>query len=123
MNAAIRTVVRTAISYNMEPYGIYRGYQGLINNEIEPLCSASVSGIIQRGGTILKSARSQEFKDKEGRAAAIANLEKHKIDALVVIGGDGSLTGALALQKEGVPVVGIPATIDNDIACTDLLLV
>lgn len=119
MNAALRTVVRSAISFNMEPYGIYRGFHGMINNEISPLCSSSVSGIIQRGGTVLKSARSQKFRTEEGIETAVSNLKKHEIDAVIVIGGDGSLTGALALEKAGIQVVGIPATIDNDIACTD----
>ncbi|NLY11319.1 MAG: 6-phosphofructokinase [Firmicutes bacterium] len=119
MNAAIRTIVRTAIHYGMEPYGIFRGYHGLVHNEIEPLNSRSVSGIIQRGGTILKSARSEEFMTPEGRKKAVENLKKHGIDALVVIGGDGSFRGGLELQKLGCDVIGVPATIDNDIACTD----
>lgn len=119
MNAAIRTVVRAAIHYNMEPMAIYRGYHGLIRGEIEPLTSRSVSGIIQRGGTVLKSARSDEFKTPEGQQKAVEMLKKHDIESLIVIGGDGSLTGALALDKLGIRVIGIPATIDNDIACTD----
>lgn len=119
MNAAIRTVVRAAIHFGMEPYGVSRGYQGLINGEIELMGSRSVSGIIQRGGTILKSARSQEFMTEAGRQKAVVNLEKNGIDALVVIGGDGSFKGALALEKHGINVIGIPGTIDNDIACTD----
>jgi len=119
MNAAVRTVVRAALSFGMEPYGIYRGYHGMINDEIEPLSSASVSGIIQRGGTILKSARSSEFMTESGINKAIANLEKHQIEAVVVIGGDGSFRGALELMRRGIQVVCIPATIDNDIACTD----
>ncbi|NLM55418.1 MAG: 6-phosphofructokinase [Firmicutes bacterium] len=119
MNAAIRTVVRAAIHYNMEPWAIYRGYHGLIRGEMEPLTSRSVSGIIQRGGTILKSARSDQFMTPEGRKKAVEMLEQHEIDSLIVIGGDGSFKGALALDKLGIKVIGVPATIDNDIACTD----
>ncbi|NMB39073.1 MAG: 6-phosphofructokinase [Firmicutes bacterium] len=119
MNAAIRTVVRTALSFKMEPFGIYRGYHGLINDEIEKLVSSSVSGIIQRGGTVLKSARSQEFMTKQGLEMAVNNLKKHKIDSVVIIGGDGSFRGALSLMKHGIKIIGIPATIDNDIPCTD----
>ncbi|NLJ73590.1 MAG: 6-phosphofructokinase [Firmicutes bacterium] len=119
MNAAIRTVVRAAIHYNMEPWAVYRGYHGLIRGEVEPLNSRSVSGIIQRGGTILKSARSDHFRTKEGQKKAAATLEENGIDSLIVIGGDGSFKGALALQELGIKIIGIPATIDNDIACTD----
>lgn len=119
MNAAVRTVVRAALHYNLEPYAIYRGYHGLINGEIEPVDSRAVSGIIQRGGTILKSARSDLFRTAEGRAQAVDMLEKHGIESLIVIGGDGSFRGALSLQEMGVNVICIPATIDNDIACTD----
>lgn len=119
MNAAIRTAVRSALHFNLEPWGIYRGYHGLINGELEPMDSRAVSGIIQRGGTILKSARSEHFKTPEGRAQAVDMLRRHEIDSLLVIGGDGSLRGALSLKQEGITVVGIPATIDNDIPCTD----
>lgn len=119
MNAAVRTVVRAALHYNMEPWAIYRGYHGLIRGEMEPVSSRAVSGIIQRGGTILKSARSEQFKTPEGRAKAVDMLEKNGIDSLIVIGGDGSFTGALALEAMGIKVICIPATIDNDIACTD----
>jgi 6-phosphofructokinase 1 len=119
MNAAVRTVVRAALHYNLEPFAIYRGYHGLINGEIEPVDSRAVSGIIQRGGTILKSARSDLFRTAEGRAQAVDMLEKHGIESLIVIGGDGSFRGALSLQEMGVNVICIPATIDNDIACTD----
>lgn len=119
MNAAIRTVVRAALSFEMEPYAIYRGYHGMINNEIEPLTSSSVSGIIQRGGTMLKSARSKEFMTEAGVNKAIANLQTHGIDSVLVIGGDGSFRGALELMNRGIQVIGIPATIDNDIPCTD----
>ncbi len=119
MNAAVRTLVRAALSFGMEPYGIYRGYHGMINNEIYPLDSGSVSGIIQTGGTMLKSARSQEFMTEAGIEKAIANLKSHEIDSVVVIGGDGSFSGGLELVRRGVKVIGIPATIDNDIPCTD----
>ncbi|NMB01500.1 MAG: 6-phosphofructokinase [Firmicutes bacterium] len=119
MNAAIRTAVRAALHYNLEPWAIYRGYHGLIKGEMEPMSSRAVSGIIQRGGTILKSARSDEFTTPEGQAKAVDMLTKQGIDSLVVIGGDGSFRGALALEKLGVKVICIPATIDNDIACTD----
>ncbi len=119
MNAAIRTVVRTAIHFGIEPYAIYRGYHGMIRGEIEPMSSRSVSGIIQRGGTVLKSARSQSFMTPEGRAKAVEQLKEHAIDAVVVIGGDGSFRGALELDKLGIKIIGIPGTIDNDIACTD----
>lgn len=119
MNAAVRTLVRGALSFGMEPFAVYRGYQGLIKGEIEPLGSRSVSGIIQRGGTILKSARSEEFMTEKGQDRALANLRAHCIDALVVIGGDGSFKGAQALERKGFPVICLPGTIDNDIACTD----
>lgn len=123
MNAAIRAVVRSALHYNRTPYGIYSGYQGLIDGKIQEMESHDVSNILQRGGTILKSARCDEFRTKEGRAKAAENLKQHGIDALVVIGGDGSYTGAIALAKEhDVRVVGIPGTIDNDLAGTDYTL-
>ncbi len=120
MNAAIRAVIRAAIQYEFEAVGIFQGYQGLINGDIRPMNSRSVSNIINRGGTILKTARSQEFRTKEGRDKAYANIQKHKIDALVIIGGDGSFTGAKIFEQEfKVPCIGIPGTIDNDINGTD----
>lgn len=120
MNAAIRAVTRTCSYYNLECIGIYRGYQGLIEGDFELLSARSVRNIINKGGTFLKSARSQEFRTPEGRAKAFKNLQKAEIDALVVIGGDGTFTGAIYLQEEhGIPVVGIPGTIDNDINGTD----
>ena len=120
MNAALRAVVRGANRYNLKVWGIYRGYQGLIEDKFIELDSDKVSNIIQRGGTILKSARSQEFRTEEGRTQAAVNLKNKGIDALIVIGGDGTFTGANLLSKEhNVRVIGIPATIDNDIIGTD----
>jgi len=120
MNAAIRAVVRACSYYEVRCYGVYRGYEGLINNEIEELNARSVRNIINKGGTFLKSARSKTFRTKEGRKQAYDNLIKNNIDALVVIGGDGSFTGALKLSEEfAFPVIGIPGTIDNDINGTD----
>ncbi len=120
MNAAVRAVVRSAWAYNIEVYAVYHGYQGLIEGEFEKMDSNSVSNIIQRGGTILKSARSKEFRTKEGRAKAAKQLKERNINALVVIGGDGTFTGSHYLSTEhGINVVGIPGTIDNDIIGTD----
>ena len=120
MNAAIRAVVRTCIVNGIKAKGIYRGYQGLIDDEVKELTSQDVSGIIQRGGTILKSARCMEFKTPEGRKRAFETLQKEQIDALVVIGGDGTFTGARMLAQEyNVPVIGLPGTIDNDLWGTD----
>jgi 6-phosphofructokinase 1 len=120
MNAAIRATTRAAISNGLRAYGIYRGYRGLIADEIEELRTNSVSNIIQQGGTILKTARSDEFMTVEGRKKAFENLQKYGIDSLVVIGGDGSLTGASIFANEyNIPVVGMPATIDNDLNGTD----
>jgi len=120
MNAAIRAVVRTGIWEGFEMFGIYRGYQGMIDGHIEPLYSHSVSNIIQRGGTILKTARSQQFMTQEGRALAYEQLVKFNINALIAIGGNGTFTGATELTKEyDIPVVGLPGTIDNDLYGTD----
>ena len=120
MNAAVRAVVRTAIFENLEVYGIYRGYEGMIDGQIEQLQSTSVSNIIQRGGTILKTARSKRFMTAEGRLQAYMNLEKFKIDSLIVIGGNGTFTGAAEFDKEfNFPIVGLPGTIDNDLYGTD----
>lgn len=116
MNAALRSVVRTCAHYNINCFGVYRGYQGLIEGDIKPLSARSVNNIINKGGTKLKSARSKEFRTKEGRKSAYENLKNHGIEALVVIGGDGSFTGGMIFEKEfGIPVVGVPGTIDNDI--------
>jgi 6-phosphofructokinase 1 len=120
MNAAIRAVTRTAIYNEMEVKGIYRGYKGLLDGEIIPFKTNNVSNIIQQGGTILKTARSTEFRDPEGRRIAYETIQKEKIDALVVIGGDGSLTGArIFAQEYNIPIVGLPGTIDNDLFGTD----
>jgi len=120
MNAAIRAVTRAAIVNGMRVKAIYRGYKGLIDGEVQEFTSQDVSGIIQRGGTILKSARCEEFKTPEGRAKAYETLQREQIDALIVIGGDGTFTGARMLAKEyNVTVIGIPGTIDNDLWGTD----
>ncbi|MCD8102072.1 MAG: 6-phosphofructokinase [Alistipes sp.] len=120
MNAAIRAVTRTAIYNGMEVKGIMRGYKGLISGEIVPFRTQNVSNIIQQGGTILKTARSSEFETVEGRKIAYDNMQKEGIDALVVIGGDGSLTGARVFAAEyDIPIVGLPGTIDNDLFGTD----
>ena len=121
MNAAIRSVVRKAVFEGIEIAGIMKGYHGLINDIIIPMNAASVSGILKDGGTILKSARSKEFRTTEGRQIAYENIRKHQIDALVVIGGDGTFTGDNIFGNEyNIPVVGIPGTIDNDLFGTDL---
>ena len=123
MNAAIRAVTRTAISKGFKVKGIYRVYDGLINDEIKEFTSESVSNIVARGGTILKSARSKEFMTPEGREKAYATMQKEGIDALVVIGGNGSLTGAHNFAREhNVPCIGLPGTIDNDLYGTDLTI-
>ncbi len=119
MNAAVRAVVRTAIKKGMKVIGIKRGYNGLINGDMVELNVRSVSDIIQRGGTILYTARCLEFKTQEGVMKAKQTCEKAGIDGVVVIGGDGSFRGAADLSAAGVPCIGIPGTIDNDISCTD----
>jgi 6-phosphofructokinase 1 len=119
MNAAVRAVVRQAIYQNMEVYGIYQGYQGLITGNIKKLELGSVGDIIHRGGTMLYTARCEEFKTKEGQQKGIEQLNKHGIEGLVVIGGDGSYRGAKALTELGYPCVGVPGTIDNDIPGTE----
>jgi len=120
MNAAVRAVVRTCIAHGIKAKGIYRGYQGLIDDDVKELTSQDVSGIIQRGGTILKSARCMEFKTPEGRKKAFETLQKETIDALIVIGGDGTFTGARLLAQEyNIPIIGLPGTIDNDLWGTD----
>ena len=120
MNAAIRAVTRSAIYNGLKVYGIYRGYKGLVTDEIQEFKSQNVSNIIQMGGTILKTARCKEFTTPEGREQAYENMKKHEIDALVIIGGDGSLTGARIFAQEfDVPCIGLPGTIDNDLYGTD----
>ncbi len=123
MNAAIRSVVRTCAYYKVECVGIYHGYQGLIEGDFTPLNARSVRNIINKGGTFLKSARSKEFRTKEGRAKAHEHLVEHEIEGMVVIGGDGSFTGGVIFNQEfGFPVIGIPGTIDNDIFGTTYTL-
>ena len=120
MNAAIRAVTRSAIYNGLKVKGIYRGYKGLITGEIKEFKTENVSNIIQLGGTILKTARCQEFKTPEGRQIAYETMQKEGIDALIVIGGDGSLTGARLLAQEyDIPCIGLPGTIDNDLVGTD----
>jgi len=123
MNAAIRAVVRTGIYNNLEVYGIMRGYQGMIDDDIMRMESRSVANIIQRGGTILKTARCKEFYEPEGRMKAYQNLKKTGIDGLVIIGGDGSFKGALKFSQEfDIPCIGLPGTIDKDIAGSDFTI-
>ncbi len=120
MNAAIRAIVRACSYYNVECVGIYRGYQGMIEGDFVKLTARSVHNIINKGGTILKSARSKEFRTKEGRAKAYKNLTAANIDALVLIGGDGTFTGGMVFNSEyNFPCIGIPGTIDNDIFGTN----
>ncbi len=120
MNAAIRAVVRTSVFYGKRVFGINRGYDGLIENEVEELTSRSVKNILSLGGTILKSARSEAFKTEEGRQKAFEVLQSNNIDALVIIGGNGSFTGANIFSSEfDVPIIGVPGTIDNDLFGTD----
>ncbi|MET0572183.1 MAG: 6-phosphofructokinase, partial [Pedobacter agri] len=123
MNAAIRAVVRASIYYDIEVTGFIRGYEGLINNDFIAMDRKSVANIIQRGGTILKTARSETFRTKEGRQTAYNNLKAKNIDALVVIGGDGTFTGANVFSHEfDFPIIGLPGTIDNDLAGTDFTI-
>ncbi|BFG69720.1 6-phosphofructokinase [Sediminibacterium sp. KACHI17] len=123
MNAAVRAVVRTGIYHGMEVYGIMRGYSGMIEDDIFQMDSRSVANIIQRGGTILKTARSKEFFEKEGRQKAYENLKKRGINGLVIIGGDGSFRGAQKFSNEfDIPCIGLPGTIDKDIAGSDFTI-
>lgn len=119
MNAAVRAVVRTCLAQNIECIGIRRGWQGLITGDIQRMSVTSVSHIINRGGTILYTARSDEFRTEEGQRKAVATCRLLGLDGIVAIGGDGTFRGAQALSKYGISVIGIPATIDNDIVCTD----
>ena len=120
MNPAIRAVVRSAIAYGMEVYGIRQAYSGLLAGDFERLTNREVSGILQRGGTILQTARNEEFKTPQGQRRGVRRLNEMGIEGLVVIGGDGSLRGAMALHKLGIPVIGVPGSIDNDIIGTDM---
>lgn len=123
MNAAIRAVVRTGLYHGLNVFGIRRGYDGMVHGEIFQMEAKSVANIIQRGGTVLKTARSEEFRTIEGRQKAYDNLKKHQIDGLVAIGGDGTFTGAAQFIKEfNIPIIGIPGTIDNDLAGTDFTI-
>ncbi len=119
MNAAVRAVVRTALHENMEVFGVVRGYNGLIQDELIPMDLRSVSETIHRGGTVLYTARSPEFCTDEGMQKAVATCHRRGIEGVIVIGGDGSFRGARDLTAHGIPCVGIPATIDNDIACSE----
>lgn len=120
MNAAIRAVVRAGIAQGLEVYGIRQAYAGLLAGDFERLTSREVSGILQRGGTILQTARNEEFKTAAGQRKALRRLNEHGIEGIIVIGGDGSLRGANVLHGHGIPVVGVPASIDNDIWGTDM---
>jgi 6-phosphofructokinase 1 len=120
MNAAIRAVTRGALARGWQVSGVRNGYAGLLGNAIEPLAARDVGGIIQSGGTVLGSARCPEFAEPAGRAKAISNLKAQSIDALVVIGGNGSQSGSASLAREGIPVVGVPSTIDNDLFGNDV---
>lgn len=122
MNACIRAVVREAAANNIQAIGVINGYDGLINSDFQPLNARNVGGILQRGGTILQTRRSDAFRKREGQQQAIRNLKAAGMDALVIIGGDGSLTGAHVLGKEGIQVLGVPGSIDNDIWGTDMAI-
>ncbi len=123
MNAAVRAVVRSSVFNDIECFGIYKGYQGMIDGLIKPLNARSVNNIINKGGTILKTARCKEFYSKQGRKKAFKKINEYQIDALVVIGGDGSFTGAIKFYEEHkLPVIGIPGTIDNDIFGTSFTI-
>ncbi len=123
MNAAIRAVVRAGNHYGKKVFGIYEGYQGMIENQILELNARSVKGILNRGGTVLKSSRSEEFKTKEGRKKAYENIRARGIDALVLIGGNGTFTGGMYFSEEfDIPVMGLPGTIDNDLSGTDFTI-
>lgn len=119
MNAAVRSVVRSGLYHGLEVFGVQRGFLGLINDDIRPMDLRSVGDIIQRGGTVLQTARCEEFKTEEGQQTALANLRKRGIDGIVVIGGDGSYRGANILNKLGIKTMALPGTIDNDIPYTD----
>ncbi len=119
MNPAIRAVARTAIRKGVRVFGFFNGYQGILDDDLMELTSRSLAGLLDRGGTVLRSSRCKAFYTEEGRCTAVRKLADHHVDALVVIGGDGSLRGALELNRLGVPVIGLPGTIDNDIYGTE----
>jgi len=119
-NPCVRAVVRMALHYDWEPWGIRRGYEGLLNGELDPLTSRSVSGIIGHGGTMLGASRSETFQTPYGQREALRSLNEQGIDALIVIGGDGTLRGAQAIDEAGIPTIGIPGTIENDVCGTDV---
>ena len=122
MNAAVRAAVRRAAYHGVKMYGVYYGFDGLIRGEIREMSLGSVGDIIHRGGTILFTARSEAFKTEEGQRKAVEQLRAHGIEGLIVIGGDGSFRGAQKLSQKGVPTIGVPGTIDNDIPCTDFTI-
>ena len=123
MNAAVRSVVRSCVYNNVKITGILFGYQGIIDNKMKPMDARSVNNIINKGGTILKTARCEEFRSENGRKKAYDNIKKNEIDALIVIGGDGTFTGSMIFQKEfSIPIIGIPGTIDNDIYGTQFTI-
>ena len=123
MNAAVRAVVRSSVYNGIECFGIYKGYQGMMEGSIKKLNARSVNNIINKGGTVLKTARCKEFYEKEGRKIAYEKIKEYDIDALVIIGGDGSFTGAILFNKEhDIPIIGIPGTIDNDISGTSFTI-
>jgi 6-phosphofructokinase 1 len=123
MNAAVRSVVRSSVYSQIECFGIYKGFQGMIEGSIKKMDARSVNNIINKGGTVLKTARCKDFFTKEGRKKAFINIKNFEIDALVVIGGDGSFTGAIQFNKEyDIPIIGIPGTIDNDISGTSFTI-
>lgn len=122
MNAAIRAIVRGAIYNDMQVYGIYNGYEGLMNGDIEEMGVSSVSDIIHRGGTMLLSARSERFMTEEGQEEAVKSARRFGLEGIVVIGGDGSMKGAISLMKKGLGMIGIPGTIDNDLGYTDVTI-
>jgi 6-phosphofructokinase 1 len=122
MNAAIRAVVRTAAANNAKVLGVLNGYEGLVNGEFRPMGARDVGGILQRGGTILQTRRSERFKDPKGQREAIRRMNEAQMDGLIILGGDGSLNGAHALANQGVKVIGVPASIDNDIWGSDMAI-
>ncbi len=119
MNACIHTIVKTAVSYGIVPFGVQKGYEGLINGKISELSVLEVEGISSKGGTIIKTARCEEMKTKEGQDRALIHLKAFKMDELIIIGGDGSMKGASVLSEMGIPTMCLPGTIDNDLPYTE----